>query len=79
MLMVKDFVFPCRKTLSHTDDVRADHTGSYRNQEPTSQPAGHQVAARVAAGLGQKEETQRCFGQTGGGKSRCQSYGKQVF
>ncbi len=59
--------FTHRKTFSHTNHVRISNTSAHWNQEPPGQPAGHEVAARVAAGFGQKEETQWCHGQTRGG------------
>ena len=60
--------FTYRKAFSHTSHVPI-FTASHRDQEPQGQPVGQQVAAGVATGPGQEEETQWCHGQTWGGTS----------
>lgn len=61
--------FTYRKAFSHTSHVPISVTASHRDQEPQGQPVGQQVAAGVATGPGQEEETQWCHGQTWGGRS----------
>lgn len=64
---------PRRKAFPHADHVRGGDPGPHRDQEPPGQPAGDQVAARVAAGFGQEEEAQRRPRQAGRGRNNAET------